>query len=404
MMLRAGNAGSNTAADHISVTTDALAALPGVSLSRPGKKILIRTDGAGGTKEFLGWLARRGVQYSIGFTLPAGMPQLYQLIPAMAWQAALDGDGQVRDGAGLVEITDLLPRTGLTGYPDGMRVIVRRERPHPGAQLHFEDVDGYRLTGFATNTTRGQLADLELRHRRRARCEDRIRNAKDSGLRGLPLQGFDQNRIWCALVMLAADVTAWAQILALTGTNARKWETQTAPPAPVCDPRDPGPHRATDPAPRQGDRAVGGPGHHGLDPTRPARRPNLTTTRPNTDDQHHPRDVDRDAHRERHPAALSHPLCTMTGRAGHLPGHNVTPTPHARSGLVHPPPSSGRTAFRRALHASLAPRPRRLPGRSRPLHHPRYRVCTPVAVTKGDAEFPATDPRSARLSDENRSY
>lgn len=276
MMLRTGNAGSNTAADHISVTTDALAALPWVSLSRPGKKILIRTDGAGGTKEFLGWLARRGVQYSIGFTLPAGMPQLYQLIPAMAWQAALDGDGQVRDGAGLVEITDLLPRTGLAGYPEGMRVIVRRERPHPGAQLRFEDVDGYRLTGLATNTTRGQLADLELRHRRRARCEDRIRNAKDSGLRGLPLQGFDQNRIWCALVMLAADVTAWAQILALTGTNARKWDPNGSACACMRDPRDPGPHRATDPAPRQGDRAVGCPGHRGLDPTRPARRPNLT--------------------------------------------------------------------------------------------------------------------------------
>jgi len=87
-----------------------------------------------------------------------------------------------------------------------MRVFVRRERPHPGAQLRFDDVDGYRLTAFATNAARGHLADLELRHRRRARCEDRIRIAKDTGLRNLPLHGFDQNRIWCALVMLATDL------------------------------------------------------------------------------------------------------------------------------------------------------------------------------------------------------
>ena len=105
-----------------------------------------------------------------------------------------------------------------------MRVIVRAERPHPGAQLRFTDSDGNRLTAFATNTTRGQLPDLELRHRRRARCEDRIRNAKDTGLRNLPLHDFSQNQIWIAVVMLATELTAWMQMLALTGTDARVWE------------------------------------------------------------------------------------------------------------------------------------------------------------------------------------
>ena len=81
-----------------------------------------------------------------------------------------------------------------------MRVIARKERPHPGAQLRLTDVDGHRITAFATNTRDGQLPDLELRHRRRARAEDRIRNAKDTGLTNLPLHDFDQNRIWCALV------------------------------------------------------------------------------------------------------------------------------------------------------------------------------------------------------------
>ena len=100
----------------------------------------------------------------------------------------------------------------------------RKERPHPGAQLRFTDHDGLRLTAFATNTSRGQLATLELRHRRRARCEDRIRTAKDCGLTNLPLHGFDQNRIWCAIVMLACELIAWTQMLAFTHHAARRWE------------------------------------------------------------------------------------------------------------------------------------------------------------------------------------
>ena len=95
---------------------------------------------------------------------------------------------------------------------------------HPGAQLRFTDRDGLRLTAFATNTTTGQLAALELRHRRRARCEDRIRTAKDCGLRNLPLHGFDQNRIWCVIVELACELLAWTQMLALTDSPARRWE------------------------------------------------------------------------------------------------------------------------------------------------------------------------------------
>ena len=112
----------------------------------------------------------------------------------------------------------------LTGWPKGMRVIARKEGPHPGAQLRITDADGLRVTAFATNSVRAQLPDLELRHRRRARAEDRIRCAKDTGLRNLPLHSFNQNRIWCAIVTLAAELTAWMQLLALTNTSARRWE------------------------------------------------------------------------------------------------------------------------------------------------------------------------------------
>ena len=104
-----------------------------------------------------------------------------------------------------------------------MRVIIRKERPRPGAQLRFTDIDGHRFTAFATEARKGQLADLELRHRRRARCEDRIRGAKDTGPRNLPLKGYAQNQVWCEIVALACELIAWLQMLALTGT-ARRWE------------------------------------------------------------------------------------------------------------------------------------------------------------------------------------
>jgi Transposase DDE domain group 1 len=125
-----------------------------------------------------------------------------------------------RPGAWVAELTGMLD---VASWPTGMRVIVRKERPHPGAQLRFTDIDGHRFTCFATSTKGGQLADLELRRRRRARCEDRIRCAKDTGLRNLPLHGFDQNQIWCEIVALACELLAWTQMLALTG-KARRWE------------------------------------------------------------------------------------------------------------------------------------------------------------------------------------
>ena len=226
MLLRPGNAGSNTAADHISVIKNALAQLPGHKPGhRPGRKVLIRTDAAGCTHDVLNWVQAQRLSYSVGFTLPNHTPDLLALIPTHVWAPALDAHDEVRDGAWVAEITDLLD---LTSWPPGMRVIVRKERPHPGAQLRLTDVDGMRITAFATNTRPGgpdtQLADLELRHRRRARAEDRIRIAKDTGLRNLPLHGFDQNRIWCAIVALALEITAWMQLLALHAHDARRWE------------------------------------------------------------------------------------------------------------------------------------------------------------------------------------
>src|SRR5918994_804146 len=222
VLLRPGNAGSNTAADHIAVARAALRQLPGHKRgTRPGRRVLVRADGAGCTHDFLDWVTRQRMSYSVGFTLPDGFGDKLKLIPDHVWAPALAAAGEIRDGAYVAEVTGLL---NLSSWPAGMRVIVRKERPHPGAQLRITDVDGNRVTGFATNTARGQLAALELRHRQRARAEDRIRCAKDTGLTNLPLHDLDQNRIWCAIVALACEVTAWAQMLALTGHQARRWE------------------------------------------------------------------------------------------------------------------------------------------------------------------------------------
>jgi hypothetical protein len=221
-LLRPGNAGSNTAADHITVTRDALRQLPFTAKGgRIGRKVLIRTDAAGATHDFLDWLAARKLAYSLGFTLPDDAIERLATIPQTAWTPAYDDERTPRDGAWVAEATGVL---ALSGWPKGMRVIVRKERPHPGAQLRFTDADGLRLTAFATNTTRGQLADLELRHRRRARAEDRIRAAKNTGLTNLPLHGFAHNQIWVAIVALAVELTAWTQMLALTDHEARRWE------------------------------------------------------------------------------------------------------------------------------------------------------------------------------------
>jgi len=130
----------NTAADHIEITQQALRQLPTTTAGRrPGRKVLIRTDGAGGTHDFVTRLAGQRLQYSVGFTLSWDAVAKLETIPQSAWTPAYDADRKPRDGAWVTELTGLLD---LSGWPEGMRVIVRAERPHPGAQLRFTDSDG----------------------------------------------------------------------------------------------------------------------------------------------------------------------------------------------------------------------------------------------------------------------
>jgi Transposase DDE domain group 1 len=218
VLLRMGNAGSNTCADHVTVLDQALAQLPERARAadeRGRRTILVRTDAAGATHGFTKRIAELGMQFSVGAYLHHfDITTVLARIPKQAWTAAYNADGKQRDGAWVCEVTGLVD---LAAWPPGTRLILRKERPHPGAQLRFTDTDGLRVTGLLTNTAGGQLAELELRHRRHARVEDRIRTAKDTGLRNLPFHDAAQNAVWLEICALAADLIAWTQRLALTG-------------------------------------------------------------------------------------------------------------------------------------------------------------------------------------------
>ncbi|MGX7671056.1 IS1380 family transposase [Plantactinospora sp. DSM 117369] len=217
--LRPGNAGANTATDHVEVLADAIAQIP-----VPHRRhLLVRGDSAAATHKVLDWLTnlnttRRRVEYSIGWSIGEPERAAITALPATAWTPALAADGGIREGAQVAELTGLLT---LTSWPQGARVIVRRERPHPGAQLSlFEERDGWRYTAIVTNTQAGALQWLEARHRAHARVEDRIRCAKDTGLRRLPSREFAINQAWCVAAAIAADLICWLQLHALDGDLA----------------------------------------------------------------------------------------------------------------------------------------------------------------------------------------
>ena len=186
----------------------------------------MRKAAGGGTKAFLHHPTDLGSRYSVGSNASTFVLDALARLPRQAWRAALEADGQPRDGAQVAELTRWLPDMTGHGWPVGMRVVASRERPHPGAQLPITDPDGWPITVLATNTADARLADLEVGHRLRARAEDRIRGLKDTGLPNLPLHRFAKNEIWLELVRLAADPLTWTQPLALTGTPARVWEPE----------------------------------------------------------------------------------------------------------------------------------------------------------------------------------
>lgn len=224
--LRPGNAGANDANDHIDLLNRALAQLPEEFRSgrmpddvcEPKSKICLRADSAGATHVFVDELAARSIDYSIGFAVDGRLRRAISQVPELDWVDAIETDGSPRDGAEVVEVTD---RIDLSGWPEATRLIVRRERPHPGAQLSlFDEASGYRHQAFITNGALG-APGAELFHRQHARVEDKIRAAKSSGLANFPFEDFVRNQAWLALVTIAADLIAWAKMLCLSDEFAR---------------------------------------------------------------------------------------------------------------------------------------------------------------------------------------
>ncbi|MDR3660334.1 MAG: IS1380 family transposase [Mycobacterium sp.] len=218
-LLRPGNAGSNTAADHVTVLEQALESLPAAYRPDPddpgGQQILVRSDSAGATHAFADACRTAGVGFSFGYAVDTRVRDAVELLNANdGWYPAIESGGGIRDGAWVAEATALVE---MGTWPPGTRLILRKERPHPGAQLRFTDSDGLRVTAFITDTApgvvAGQLGGLELRHRQHARVEDRIRQAKATGLANLPCHRFDANAAWLQIVLAATDLVSWSKLI-----------------------------------------------------------------------------------------------------------------------------------------------------------------------------------------------
>ena len=331
--LRPGNAGANNATDQIAVAEQAIAQIPAGHIETI--EILLRVDSAGASHELIDWCREGQIEFSVGYDLTETVRAAILQIPEDDWVCSLDQDGHARPNGQVCEITEHLD---LSSWPQRTRVIVRRERAHPGAQLSFTDHDGHRFQAILTDQT-GPIAELERDHRGRARVEDHIRNDKDTGLRNLPFRDFEHNQVWLQIVRLAHDLIVWTQRLLLTGelTRANPSACATAyctsppvsrsTPAPrhcACRPRGPG--RKTSPPRSHSSRRF----PHPPDTARSDTRENIPTprrTRPAKPAPDHPsqppptpttpRDGLNWPHHPRH-----HPP---------VPTHNPKHSPHADS-------------------------------------------------------------------------
>jgi hypothetical protein len=223
MLLRPGNAGSNTVADHIRVLSDAIAQIPAGQRA----KILIRIDGAGATHDLLEHIealntARRTVRYTVGWTITAADETAIAALPATGWTAAVAQDGTVQPETGVAELTGLNTRQG---WPGNQRLIVRRTRPAARQRAKLTALErrtGWRYAVVATNITRIHGVPgshhpqwIDVLHRSHATVEDRVRSNKAMGLRNLPSQAWTVNRGWVLVCNLAADLDAWTRLLGL---------------------------------------------------------------------------------------------------------------------------------------------------------------------------------------------
>jgi Transposase DDE domain group 1 len=213
-ILRPGNAGANNACDHLAVLDLALEQLPAQALEGD---ILARADAAGANHRFAAACRETRIRFSLGYSITEPVREAIRTLSGRAWKPAINADGQRREGAWVAELTG---QVKLDSWPEGTRLICRRERPHPGAQLSFTDHDGHRFQCFITDQDGHDLAQLEARHRQHAQVEDRVKTLKASGASNLPFSSFAANEAWLELALIAHDITVWTQQLTLDGEQA----------------------------------------------------------------------------------------------------------------------------------------------------------------------------------------
>lgn len=218
VLLRRGNAGSNTVTDHITVLRQAIAQLP----ARHRRKVIFRADGAGATKELLAWIKTEAAEhgytwhYSVGFDVTEAVRTAITTVPARVWACALTPDDEIRRGAHVTDITGLL--TMAQGWPNGMRILARTEPLHPKHRKQASDVEkrrGQRFQAVATDLPGHHYPRLDAFHRHHAGVETIIKDAKNLGLRRLPSYYLAFNQAWCVAVAIAADLLAWLRLLAV---------------------------------------------------------------------------------------------------------------------------------------------------------------------------------------------
>jgi hypothetical protein len=212
-ILRPGNAGANNAEDHITLLDLALEQLPQSALDGD---ILARSDSAGASHDLADACRETGIRFSFGYPLTEPVRQALSALQESAWRRAIDRDGQQRDGAWVSELTG---KVNLPDWPESTRLICRRERPHPGAQLSFTDLDGHRFQCFITDQDDEDIAKLENCHRQHAQVEDQIKTVKATGASHLPFHAFAPNAAWLELALAAHDITVWTQLLCLDGEH-----------------------------------------------------------------------------------------------------------------------------------------------------------------------------------------
>jgi hypothetical protein len=211
-VLRPGNATANDTAAHLAVVDQAIECLPaswqtghrpGDDVAAVGRRIVVRTDTAGGYGKIVRGLAARNLVFYVGLKTSAARADIVAALDEDGWAQAFDADGQPREGAQVREVPDLVPDWA----PAGTRAIIRREEPHPGASLRLWDHNGWRHQVTLTNDL-GDPVDLELIGRTHARVENRIKDLKDTGLGRLPFGAWAANLVWFELVLLAGLLLA----------------------------------------------------------------------------------------------------------------------------------------------------------------------------------------------------